>query len=503
MVTSMRSHAPAAGRLDSARWRRPELWLLAGLTALGAVLRFATIASQSFWLDEATTVHEVSLRFGAMIHSIRLNETTPPLYFAVAWVWSKLFGTGEAGLRSLSAIAGSALIPVTFLCGRELVSRWAGLVAAAFATVSPFMIWYSQEARSYALFALFCALSLLFWARSCKVQSTRDLALWAVFSALAVLTHFFAGFLIAAEAVWLLWVGRRRATMIACGIVAAVQVAMLPLAVGDTSHPVGWITAFPLSIRIKQVPVDFGLGTLYQSSLVTDGLLGAGLLAAIVVAILMVGGGVREQRGAAAAAGIAAVTLIVPPLLAAVGHDYVVPRNLIAAWVPLAIVLGAAATAPRARLAGGALALLVIGGFIYAGARIDGNPGYQRPDWRGVARALGAARGPRAIVAYAGGFAAQPLEVYLQRIPWSWTGQPVASAPVTVSELDLIGNVYQSPPKQLPAGLRLIGRHQVNHYLVVRFALSPSWSLAPPALMVRAATLLDPATGGGSLLIQR
>ena len=62
-------------------------------------------------------------------------------------------------------------------------------------------------------------------------------------------------------------------------VVAAVQVALLPHFLGHASHPRDWIGAFPLAIRIKQVPVAFGLGSLYQSSIVNYGLIGAAVLA--------------------------------------------------------------------------------------------------------------------------------------------------------------------------------------------------------------------------------
>ena len=100
-----------------------------------------------------------------------------------------MFGAGEAGLRSLSALAGTAVIPITYLCGRELVSRRAGLVAAALAAVSPFMIWYSQEAREYMLLAALCGVSLCCSPARCGTPSRRTCVWWAVFSALAVLTH--------------------------------------------------------------------------------------------------------------------------------------------------------------------------------------------------------------------------------------------------------------------------------------------------------------------------
>lgn len=497
--TAEASAATAAPKPVAARIP-PEIWAVAVVTVAGAILRFSTLATQSYWVDEATTVHELHLSLGALLHEVRVNETTPPLYFLVAWVWAKLFGTGEGGLRSLSALLGTGLIPLTYLCGRQLVSKWAGVAAAAFAALSPFMIWYSQEARSYMLFALLCGLSFLFFVRAWQRPSRGDVGWWAVFSALAVLTHFFAGFLVLPEGVLLLLrPGRQRRWVVIGGAaVAAVQVAMLPLAISDTTHPLNWIKAFPLSVRIQQIPVDFGLGTLYQSSIVTAGLWGAGVLVAIVVVLLIVGGTRAERRGAALAGGLAAFVILVPIVVAEFGADYVVPRNFTPAWIPLAVVLGAACTVPRARAAGAALAVVILGGFVWAQARIDQNTQYQRPNWRGVAAALGRPASPRAIVLYASGFATQPLQVYLKGIPW---GQP-APRPVSVNEVDVVGSVFQTNAHPLPQGVTVLGSKTVDDFLVERFLVNPGWSLAPQQFGARAAKLLGPGPPAPAVLIQ-
>jgi hypothetical protein len=360
------------------------------------------------------------------------------------------------------------------------------------------MIWYSQEARAYMLFAFLCGLSFLFFSRVIRRgPSTTDIVWWAVFSALAVLTHFFAGFLVAPEALWMLARVRTRAMVVAAGAVAAVQAAIVPLAASDTTHPLQWIQAFPLSIRIKQIPVDFGLSSLYQSSLVTHGLLAAGVLVACVVLLLYFGGGERERHGAAVVAAVAAFVILVPIVLAWLGRDYVVPRNFMPAWIPMSVVLAAACTAPRTLPAGAALAALMLGVFVYAGIRIDREAQYQRPDWRGVASALGRPTGPRAIVAYDSGFAAQPLAVYLPRVPWS----APAEVPVTVGEVDVVGSTYQAIARPLPAGVRLLGTKSVGGFLVARFGVG-QWRLAPRAIATRAQALLGPAPPSPAVLLQ-
>ena len=293
MLVPARSDAATAARTSRAlrvASTSVEAWLLAGLTGLGAVLRFATLGAQSYWFDEAQAAHELHLSFGSMVSQMILHETNPPLYFVLGWLWARVFGTGEVGLRSLSALIGTAVIPIAYLCGRELVSRRAGLVAAALAALSPFLIWYSQEAREYMLLTAMCGLSLLYFARAWRDPSGRNIALWAVFSALAVLTHFFAGFLVAPEALWLLYVIRNRTIAYAAAGVAAVQLALVPLLVSQAGNSLlGFITGTRLATRIQQVPVAFGLGNLYESSAVRYGLLGAAVLAGAVIVLVVIG----------------------------------------------------------------------------------------------------------------------------------------------------------------------------------------------------------------------
>ena len=482
----------------------PEGWLAVCLTAVAGLLRFSTLNAQSFWLDEATTVHEAGQSLGQMLHLVSHYETTPPLYFLVTWVWTRVFGVGAVGIRSLSALAGTALVFVTYLCGRELVSRRAGLAAAALVTVSPFMIWYSQEARSYMLFALLGALSFLFWARLLRRGGTKDLVGWTVCSSLTVLTHFFAMFLIAPEALWLLWQWRRRSAVIAIAVVAAVQLAMVPLVLGDTSgNLLYWLHLIPLSMRLQQIPTTLGASQLYLSPQVTWGPLGALILLVLVVALLAVGARRAERIGAARAGGVAAFVLVVPIALLLIGRDYVFARNFIAAWVPLSVVVGAAVTVRRFRLAGAALFVALIAGFVWAGVKIDGDAAYQRPNWRSVAASLGPASVPRAIVTYGGNVAEQPLAVYLPRSTFSYNGTP-ASRATSVSEVDVLADPLDQIAPPAGRNAHLISARDVAGVLVTRFRLASSWRGTPGALALRAGALLaDHPASSPAVLIQQ
>ncbi|HMS73091.1 MAG TPA: hypothetical protein PKB03_08650, partial [Baekduia sp.] len=64
-------------RADQQRSQGALLGLLA-ILAVAALLRFATIATQSFWLDEAVTADLMHRSFGAMLQAIWDGESSPP-----------------------------------------------------------------------------------------------------------------------------------------------------------------------------------------------------------------------------------------------------------------------------------------------------------------------------------------------------------------------------------------------------------------------------------------
>jgi mannosyltransferase len=479
--------------LDRLREVSLEGWILVALVVAAAVIRIITIDNQSFWADEALTAYESSQSFPAMLHTVTSIETTPPLYFVLVWSWAKAFGTSEVALRSISAMAGVALVPITYLCARELLDRRAGLIAAALVAVNPFMVWYSQEARAYMLLTALSGASFLWFLRARRDSSRRSLTWWAGVSALALTTHFFAGFLVAPEAVWLLWTNRSRATVVAVGVVAAAQVALLPLTIIDASgsRGAGWIGRIPRLHRIGQAVIEWGGSTLYRRVTTFAGLATGGALVLILVILLARGGDERTRRAAAVPAVVGAFVFLAPLALGLLGADYFLSRNVIPAFVPVVVLVAVACAAPRARVAGAVLALVLLGIFSFASLDVQTHPYLQRPRWRDVARSLQPGRLPRAILA-ADGTTADALKIYLPGS--SWTTR--LARPMLVREIDVIGATKRlrliGPPQPLrgavsvaprhkgspvprsvaPPGMTLVARFRVANWIVGRFVLS-------------------------------
>lgn len=96
--------------------------------------------------------------------------------------------------------------------------------------MQPLLVWYSQEARSYALLVLLGALTVLLFSRARARPTPGRLTAWSLVCALALLNHYFAVFLVLPEAL-LLWTAardRRRAVILAIGGVAVVGASSSP-----------------------------------------------------------------------------------------------------------------------------------------------------------------------------------------------------------------------------------------------------------------------------------
>lgn len=383
---------------------RRELALVALVTVVGGYLRFSDLGRQSFWIDELVTVDLLTKPLSGMFAALPTSESSPPLYYVLAWLWARAAGTDEVALRSLSALLGTATIPVAYAAGRALLSRRGGLVAASLAAASPLLVWYSQEARAYALFVLLAALSFVFFVRALDDPSTRTLGWWAAASSASLLTHYFGVFLVAAEAALLLARHRRRPTYIATAGIAGVGLAVLPLAghqavFGSSS----WVRMVDLPLRAEDALRQLVLPsppTIWAGAAVPEdhlrswwipaiGLLGAALLAVLAL------GSRRQQRRTLVAFGVGATALGAPLVLSVVATvatggrgDVFLYRNVIGAWLPLTLVVAAACTARRAGPLGLLAAAALVGWSLAVVFDVRTSPQLQRDDWRALSRAL-------------------------------------------------------------------------------------------------------------------
>ncbi|MAT06810.1 MAG: hypothetical protein CL424_17385 [Acidimicrobiaceae bacterium] len=169
---------------------RTETLALVGLCTVAAALRLLT--TRGLWVDEAISVRQAQMPFGAMLADLRLTDVHPPLHHAALWVTVRMFGTSEFAVRLPSLLAGVALVPVLLWTGRIIYDRRTGWLAAGLATIAPFLVWYSQEARMYTMFMLFATVAVGAQVRAIRRGHRADWLLYAASSAALLWTQYFA-----------------------------------------------------------------------------------------------------------------------------------------------------------------------------------------------------------------------------------------------------------------------------------------------------------------------
>jgi hypothetical protein len=221
----------------------------------------------------------------------------------------------------------------------------------------------------------------------------------------------------------------------------------------------------------------------------------------------------REQRGALIALAIAAGGVLVPIALAALGADYLAPRNLVGAMIAvtalIAVLISPSDPRNRARPrasrpmpdstlagvrtsggpggAGTALAAAIVVAFLAVSIDVDLSPRLQRGNWRDVARALGDGTSDRALTTVELG--AAPLEYYLPRLHNLARG-----ASVSVAEIDETGYapLRRGAARPPAPGFQLRARLDIDGLIVYRFVSPVPQAVSELTLRRHVITLAHP-----------
>ncbi len=134
-----------------------------------------------------------------------------PLHFLLLRRWMQLAGPSEYGLRFFSLIFGVLCTPLTYVLGRRLFNRRTGTAAALLMAVSPYLAWYSQDAKMYTLVSALVLAAIYGLHRALHEGGWRWWVMQIVASSLAFYTHILAALLIPIQLIlYLLWRPRAR-----------------------------------------------------------------------------------------------------------------------------------------------------------------------------------------------------------------------------------------------------------------------------------------------------
>ncbi len=449
--------------------------IVVAATIVAAVLRLSFLGHQSLWFDEIFTrevLGESSI--AGVWHHVRQTESTPPLFYVLGW----LAGARSAvAMRLIPALALTAAVPVNYLAMRRLVGQRAALASTAILAVSPLLVSYASDARSYGLLLLTALLSVWSFAALLDHASWRRYSLWVTAAIACVWTHYFGFVVVGAEVIVLLVLLRREwgRTVAALFVVMLCLLPLAPLVSAQAGDArAAFIEGSPLSSRAAETVRQLAMGpNVPRTWLEAAGLalwcvtVAAGALLALC----------SKSRGARALLALATITVGAPLLLALSGiEDRFYARNLI-----LVAPLAAALAAPiMLRLRAVPLATYLALALLTS-VWVATNWRYEQVDWRDALARVEAVA-PGAPILAVTRFGAPIVQTYLHRQPVPPAGLVTQQAWIVVEPTRRSGRRALGPA-QAPSlvGFSLVRELRVCAFRLILVGASHPTPLVPGA----------------------
>jgi uncharacterized membrane protein len=182
------------------------------IVALALVLRLINLGGRPLWYDEAFAVLYAqnpleTMLFGTVTQVEGAAADVHPLFFySTLHVWMRAFGQSPVAVRALSALLGTATVVMAYLLARRLFGHGVGLATAFIVAIAPFHIYYSQEARMYALLGFAAITMTYFFVRAWTDGGWGNWFAFGVFGALTLYAHNLGIMFLAGLDLWVLWI---------------------------------------------------------------------------------------------------------------------------------------------------------------------------------------------------------------------------------------------------------------------------------------------------------
>lgn len=387
---------------------------------------------QSLWLDEVMSLEVAGASWPRMFAFFQQLPEQHPLYYLLLRYWIPL-GTSEAMLRLPSALFAVATLWALYLLAERLFDEGVARISAVLLVLSPFYLYYGQEARMYTLLCFLAVLGSLNFVTWLDTGSRRSLAAYVLTALLGVYTHLFFFFLLAAHWIYLALdrhAARARKHLLT-GAHAIIALAYLPwayLIIMRGPEGQSWKGIQHILFGIPYTFLRFSLG--YSQVLANHGwkerivsllLENAGMIA---LAIICFGGlgivGLMRATASARAGRFVLYCLLVPMLLALlisfqvvlIGERYFIvsfPFYLLVLAIGLSALLRGSGY-PRS--VGVVLALLFVGIVTKCLHDYYFSPEFGKEQWAEVADYLREHADPAELIVVHSGFAANSLRYY-------------------------------------------------------------------------------------------
>lgn len=353
--------------------------ILSLILLVAAAIRFAWLSYESLWYDELYVVWARKLPLDRLIPEILASEH-PPLFNIIGLFWGSI-DQNEYWARLPSVLFGVVTVLLVYLVAREFFNRRTGLWAAAFAALSPLLVWYSRDATSYSWVITMSLASLYFLGRSCFRGGWRNWTAYTAVTLVAVFSHFSSEVLLVAESVlflilWRQGEGRMKPMLICQAILWPTLIALIIASsryFGDMqpANPLAFATLTRLFFGVVRAPAvllmgyaDYRMGS--QAAIPVMGQFKAALMAlsALSIMALFISGRVRRVFAdpRTVALGVFGLAIVVGPVVLLMLRNLETTGRYYAWAAPVVFILLAAVVSRAPRRVGVLAGACIIAG---------------------------------------------------------------------------------------------------------------------------------------------
>ncbi len=174
-----------------------------GILIFDFILNTFQLLSQSIRLDEAQSIWASTKSVNGILSYLSKDVATP-LYALLLHFWIQIFGPDIGYARMLSLIFLLLTLPVLYFMAKESSNKRVAMLTVVLFSLSPFIMWYTSEARMYTLFTLITSLNHLFFLRILKSSGKSGSVGYMLTTALGLYTHYFYAFLLLTQFIYVL-----------------------------------------------------------------------------------------------------------------------------------------------------------------------------------------------------------------------------------------------------------------------------------------------------------
>lgn len=178
---------------------------LVGITvSVGAflALTITRLTGSSIWFDESYSAYLMRYNFADLTHYTAV-DVHPPFYYYLLKIWTSIFDSSIASIRSMSVFGGVIALILLFILIKKLFNQKSALLATFLVAISPMFVRYGIEARMYMTVAAIVLAACLVYLQALKTNRWRDWLIYGLLVCLGMYTHYFT------ITIWLtLWLHR-------------------------------------------------------------------------------------------------------------------------------------------------------------------------------------------------------------------------------------------------------------------------------------------------------